>query len=48
VNRTRLSRRSIAEEALKGRGKLDSAEIERLESLVRFTVAQLGVKRKRR
>jgi F-type H+-transporting ATPase subunit epsilon len=37
-----------AEEALKGKGKLDSAEIERLEGLVRFAVAQLGVKRKRR
>ena len=37
-----------AEESLKGREKLDSAEIERLEALVRFSVAQLGVKRKRR
>ena len=37
-----------AEESLKGKEKLDSAEIERLESLVRFSVAQLGVKRKRR
>ena len=37
-----------AEEALKGREKLDPAEIERLESLVRFSVAQLGVKRRRR
>ena len=37
-----------AEEALKGRAKLESSEIERLESLVRFSVAQLGVKRKRR
>jgi F-type H+-transporting ATPase subunit epsilon len=36
-----------AEEALKGREKLESTEIERLESLVRFSVAQLGVKRKR-
>jgi F-type H+-transporting ATPase subunit epsilon len=37
-----------AEESLKGREKLDPAEIDRLEALVRFSVAQLGVKRKRR
>jgi F-type H+-transporting ATPase subunit epsilon len=37
-----------AEEALKGKEKMDPAEVERLESLVRFSVAQLGVKRKRR
>jgi hypothetical protein len=37
-----------AEDALKGKSKLDPAEIERLESLVRFSVAQLGVKRRRR
>lgn len=37
-----------AEEALKGRQNLDPAEVERLEGLVRFSVAQLGVKRKRR
>ena len=37
-----------AEDALKGKEKLDPAEIERLEALVRFSVAQLGVKRKRR
>ena len=37
-----------AQEALKGRAKLDPAEIERLEGLVRFSVAQLGVKRRRR
>ena len=37
-----------AEDALKGRSTLDPAEIERLESLVRFSVAQLGVKRRRR
>lgn len=37
-----------AEEALKGKQKLDPTEIERLEGLVRFAVAQLGVKRKRR
>lgn len=37
-----------AEEALKGKEKLEPAEIERLEALVRFSVAQLSVKRKRR
>lgn len=37
-----------AEQALQGREKLDPAEVERLESLVRFSVAQLGVKRRRR
>jgi len=37
-----------AEEALKAREKMDPAEIEHLESLVRFSVAQLGVKRRRR
>jgi F-type H+-transporting ATPase subunit epsilon len=37
-----------AEEALKGKQELDVAEIERLESIVRFSVAQLGVKRRRR
>lgn len=37
-----------AEQALKGREKLDPAEVERLESLLRFSVAQLGVKRRRR
>jgi len=37
-----------AEEALKGRQQLDPAEIERLEGLVRFSVAQLGVKKRRR
>jgi len=37
-----------AEQALKGRAKMDSAEVEYLESLVRFSVAQLGVRRKRR
>ena len=37
-----------AEEALKGAEKLDPSEVERLEALVRFSVAQLGVKRKRR
>ncbi|PTY05227.1 ATP synthase F1 subunit epsilon [Opitutaceae bacterium EW11] len=37
-----------AEEALRGKESLDPAEIERLEGVVRFAVAQLGVKRRRR
>jgi F-type H+-transporting ATPase subunit epsilon len=37
-----------AEEALKGKQELDPAEVERLEAVVRFSVAQLGVKRRRR
>ncbi|MDE3084055.1 MAG: ATP synthase F1 subunit epsilon, partial [Verrucomicrobiota bacterium] len=37
-----------AEEALKGKEALEPAEIERLEGLVRFSVAQLGAKRRRR
>ena len=37
-----------AEEALRGKETLDPAEIERLEGVVRFSVAQLGVKRRRR
>lgn len=37
-----------AEEALKGADSLEPAEIERLEGVVRFAVAQLGVKRFRR
>jgi F-type H+-transporting ATPase subunit epsilon len=37
-----------AEQALKGREKLDPAEVEYLENLLRFSVAQLGVRRKRR
>jgi F-type H+-transporting ATPase subunit epsilon len=37
-----------AEQALRGREKLDPAEVEHLESLLRFSVAQLGVKRRRR
>ncbi len=37
-----------AEQALKGREKLDPAEVEYLENLLRFSVAQLGVKRRRR
>ena len=37
-----------AEEALRGRDNMDPAEVERLEGVVRFAVAQLGVKRRRR
>ena len=37
-----------AQEALKGREKLDATEVERLEGLVRFSVAQLGIRRTRR
>lgn len=37
-----------AEEALKGKDTLEPAEIERLEGVVRFAVAKLGVKRRRR
>ena len=37
-----------AEDALKAKQELDVAEVERLEAIVRFSVAQLGVKRKRR
>ncbi|OHE88839.1 MAG: ATP synthase F1 subunit epsilon [Verrucomicrobia bacterium RIFCSPLOWO2_12_FULL_64_8] len=37
-----------AQEALRGRDTLAPAEIERLEGVVRFAVAQLGLKRKRR
>lgn len=37
-----------AEEALKGKDSLDPAEVERLESVVRSSVAQLGLKRRRR
>jgi F-type H+-transporting ATPase subunit epsilon len=37
-----------AEALLKSRENLDSAEVERLEGLMRFVVAQLGAKRKRR
>jgi F-type H+-transporting ATPase subunit epsilon len=36
-----------AEEALRGKENLDAAEVERLEGVVRFAVAQLGVKRRR-
>ena len=36
-----------AEEALKSKDSLTAAEVERLESVVRFSVAQLGVKRRR-
>ncbi len=37
-----------AEEALRGRENMDPAEVERLEGVVRFSVAQLGVKRRRK
>jgi F-type H+-transporting ATPase subunit epsilon len=37
-----------AEEALKNKDTLEATEIERLESVVRFSVAQLGLKRRRR
>jgi F-type H+-transporting ATPase subunit epsilon len=37
-----------AEEALKGKDSLDPAEVERLESFVRSSVAQLALKRRRR
>jgi F-type H+-transporting ATPase subunit epsilon len=37
-----------AEEALKGQDSMEPAEIERLESVVRFSVAQLALKRRRR
>jgi F-type H+-transporting ATPase subunit epsilon len=37
-----------AEDALKAKQELDVAEVERLEAIVRFSVAQLGVKRRRR
>jgi F-type H+-transporting ATPase subunit epsilon len=37
-----------AEEALKGKDSMDPAEIERLESFVRSSVAQLVIKRRRR
>ncbi len=37
-----------AEEALKGATALDPAEIERLEGIVRFSVAQIAARRKRR
>tara|TARA_R110002050_G_scaffold160074_1_gene289498 strand:+ start:118 stop:522 length:405 start_codon:yes stop_codon:yes gene_type:complete len=36
-----------AEAALKEKSDMDPAEVERLESVVRFAVAQLGVKRRR-
>jgi F-type H+-transporting ATPase subunit epsilon len=37
-----------AEEALRNRESMDPAEVERLEGVVRFSVAQLGVKRRRK
>jgi len=36
-----------AEEALRGKKSLEPAEIERLEAIVRFSVAQIGAKRRR-
>jgi F-type H+-transporting ATPase subunit epsilon len=36
-----------AEDALKSKESLAAAEIERLEGVVRFSVAQLGIKRRR-
>jgi F-type H+-transporting ATPase subunit epsilon len=36
-----------AEDALKAKETLPPAEIERLEAVVRFSVAQLGIKRRR-
>jgi F-type H+-transporting ATPase subunit epsilon len=36
-----------AEDALKAKESLPPAEIERLEAVVRFSVAQLGIKRRR-
>ncbi len=37
-----------AEDALKAKETMSPAEVERLEGVVRFSVAQLGVKRRRR
>jgi len=37
-----------AEEALRAPQDLEPAEVERLEGIVRFSVAQLGIKRRRR
>jgi F-type H+-transporting ATPase subunit epsilon len=37
-----------AEEALRNRESMDPAEVERLEGVVRFSVAQLGVIRRRK
>lgn len=37
-----------AEDELKGKSGLPPAEIERLEGVVRFAVAQLGIRRRRR
>ncbi len=37
-----------AQEALRGAKDLDPAEVERLEGIVRFSVAQLGIKRRTR
>ena len=37
-----------AEDALRRKDTLSQADVERLEALVRFSVAQLGVKQRRR
>ena len=37
-----------AQDALKGKDSLDPVEVERLEGLVRFSVAQLGVRNRRK
>lgn len=37
-----------AQDALKGSSHLDAAEVERLEGLVRFSVAQLGLVKRRK
>ena len=37
-----------AEDALKNRGTMDAAEAEKLEAVVRFSVAALGIRRRRR
>ena len=53
VNETQIDENSVAdamaraEKALADRGDLDPAEVERLESVVRFSVAQLAIKKKR-
>ena len=37
-----------AQDALKGKEGLDPAEVERLEGFVRFSVAQLGIRNRRK
>ena len=54
INEERIDEHAVqeaqkrAEEALAGKQDLDPAEVERLEGVVRFAVAQLGVKRRGR